>query len=99
MAELKNRLSAYLKMVRAGEEILVCDRKLPIARLMPIHSDFTREELELAAEGKLRLPTERFDPDLLFGPDRGEPNPALDEKLRRIVSEMREEEDERILGH
>jgi len=33
IAILKNHLSAYLKKVRAGQTILVCDRDEPIARL------------------------------------------------------------------
>lgn len=33
ISELKNRLSAYLKKVRAGRVILVVDRDEPIARL------------------------------------------------------------------
>jgi antitoxin (DNA-binding transcriptional repressor) of toxin-antitoxin stability system len=32
IAELKNRLSLYLKEVRAGEEIVIRDRDLAIAR-------------------------------------------------------------------
>jgi antitoxin (DNA-binding transcriptional repressor) of toxin-antitoxin stability system len=32
-SQLKNRLSAYLKKVRAGGTILVLDRDTPIARL------------------------------------------------------------------
>ena len=33
ISELKNRLSAYLRKVRAGHSILILDRDLPIARL------------------------------------------------------------------
>ncbi len=39
IAELKNRLSAYLREVRGGEEILVSDRETPIARLVPIRPE------------------------------------------------------------
>ena len=35
IAELKARLSAYLRSVRAGDEIIVQDRDTPIARLVP----------------------------------------------------------------
>ena len=35
IAELKARLSAYLRSVRAGDEIIVKDRDTPIARLVP----------------------------------------------------------------
>lgn len=33
ISDLKNRLSAYLQKVRAGETILVCDRNEPVARI------------------------------------------------------------------
>ena len=35
ISELKNRLSHYLRQVRRGESILVCDRDRVIARLEP----------------------------------------------------------------
>jgi antitoxin (DNA-binding transcriptional repressor) of toxin-antitoxin stability system len=38
VAELKYRLSAYLKLARNGEEIIIRDRKLPIAKLIPVSS-------------------------------------------------------------
>ena len=37
IAELKARLSEYLRAVRRGESIAVLDRKTPIARIVPIH--------------------------------------------------------------
>ena len=36
ITELKNRLSAYLNDVKAGEEILVRDRNQPVARIVPL---------------------------------------------------------------
>ena len=38
ISELKNRLSAYLKKVRAGRTILVVDRDEPVARLERIET-------------------------------------------------------------
>ena len=35
IAELKARLSKYLTQVRTGETVIVCDRRTPIARLVP----------------------------------------------------------------
>ncbi len=37
IADLKARLSEYLRAVRAGESIAVLDRDTPIAQLIPIH--------------------------------------------------------------
>ncbi len=36
-AELKARLSEYLRAVRAGETIVVLDRQRPVARIVPIN--------------------------------------------------------------
>ncbi|MEO6463387.1 MAG: type II toxin-antitoxin system prevent-host-death family antitoxin [Candidatus Eisenbacteria bacterium] len=35
IAQLKARLSAYLRSVRQGGELVVMDRKTPVARLLP----------------------------------------------------------------
>ena len=57
IGKLKDNLSAYLQEVRNGEEVIVQDRKKPIARIVPIRSaDFTDEELYLASIGVLKLP-------------------------------------------
>ena len=39
MSELKARLSAYLAAVRAGGEVVVCDRETPIARIVPVETN------------------------------------------------------------
>ncbi len=38
IAELKARLSQYLRYVRTGREVTVLDRETPVARLTPIAS-------------------------------------------------------------
>jgi prevent-host-death family protein len=38
VSDLKARLSAYLREVKRGETIVVCDRLTPIARLAPLES-------------------------------------------------------------
>ena len=48
VSELKARLSAYLAHVRAGGEVLVCDRTTPIARLVPVNEE--RDDLQVIAE-------------------------------------------------
>ena len=60
IAELKNNLSNFLADVKLGEEILISDRNKPFAKIIPLHnsSDFSTEELALAAAGILRLPEE-----------------------------------------
>ena len=39
VSELKARLSGYLAQVRRGETVTVCDRRTPIAKLVPFDDD------------------------------------------------------------
>ena len=57
IADLKNNLSRYLEQVKAGKEIIVRDRNLAVARLVPMNATAsTDDELaRLAAQGKIRL--------------------------------------------
>ena len=36
ISEVKNRLSAYLRRVKAGESVVVMERKTPVARIVPV---------------------------------------------------------------
>jgi len=52
----------YLTYAKQGEEIVVCDRNLPVAKLVPLSvADTSKEELILVAAGKLRLPQAPLD--------------------------------------
>jgi prevent-host-death family protein len=67
VAELKNQLSKYLTFARAGEEIVIRDRNLPVAKLVPFSTEEASEEdLLLVAAGKMRLPGEPIDVDELL---------------------------------
>ena len=59
ISNLKNRLSAYLKKVRAGETVLVLDRNRPIARIEGVNGpDGSDERLSrLEAAGLVRRAT------------------------------------------
>jgi len=60
VAKLKNELSKYLSFAKNGEEVVIRDRNLPVAKLIPFTAeDATEEELLLAAQGKMRLPKEK----------------------------------------
>ena len=66
IAELKARLSYYLKQLKTGQEILITDRKVPVAKLVPLEvreMRGTRRE-RLAKAGALR-------------PGRGRPRKSL----------------------
>jgi prevent-host-death family protein len=58
ISELKANLSANLRLVSSGEEVLVCDRNRPIARIVPFEtSEYSEREQRLIAKGVLRPPT------------------------------------------
>jgi prevent-host-death family protein len=62
VAELKNRLSKYLSFAKGGEEVVIRDRNLPVAKLVPFLAEGADDqELGLVAAGKLRLPKVRLD--------------------------------------
>jgi prevent-host-death family protein len=67
VAELKNRLSTYLTYAKGGEVIVIRDRNLPVAKLIPFTAeDASEDELALVAAGAMRLPEEELDLDLLW---------------------------------
>src|SRR5438132_1655289 len=98
VATLKNRLSSYLRDVRRGEEILIRDRNVPIAKIVPLSSteDAEAELLELAAAGIIKL-AERPLPDSFFDL----PGPSI--PIEELVAVIRAERDEgyctNFLGH
>jgi len=60
IADLKARLSAHLRLVRNGEEVLVCDRKRPVARIVPVRlEDHTAQEQRPIARGILTPPSKK----------------------------------------
>lgn len=64
---LKNQLSAYLRYVRNGEEVVVRDRDVPVARIVPIAlpapdgDDYAAEQAYLIATGKMTPAKEQMD--------------------------------------
>jgi len=69
---LKNQLSAYLQFVRNGEEVIVRDRNVPIARILPIpvalppEGDHEAEVEYLIATGQLKPAKEEMDWDAFW---------------------------------
>lgn len=51
--EVKNHLSAYLALVRDGEEIVITDRGRPVARLTSLDPDVDRLQ-QLVHQGLIR---------------------------------------------
>jgi prevent-host-death family protein len=89
IAELKNRLSLYLNEVKAGEEILIRDRNVPVAKIVPLSpsSNQDQELLTLAAQGKLRLGQLTLEQDFW-----DLPAPRVSPKhLRKAIEQERDE--------
>ena len=62
VAELKNQLSKYLTFARGGEEVVIRDRNLPVAKLVPLSAEGADDqELILVAAGRMRLPKVKLD--------------------------------------
>lgn len=79
LRELKNRLSEYVRWVRAGETILVTDRGEVVAELRrpgrpPADADIEPGLLELASQGLLRL----------GGPNSPDLYPSMPRALRSL---------------
>ena len=58
IAQIKARLSEYLRQVKDGSEVVITERGIPVARLVPLAPDerrATREE-RLIRSGALRPP-------------------------------------------
>ena len=100
IADLKNRLSMYLQQVRSGEEIVVRDRNLPVAKLVPFRAaDTSAEELALAANGELSLPSQTLDEESFWNTGAELACAAdLTEALSQAVNDEREERDAGLLG-
>ena len=62
ISRLKAQLSAYLDIVRGGDEVIVTDRGRMIARLVPVQAGQRQDSRrdELLATGRLRAPSARL---------------------------------------
>jgi prevent-host-death family protein len=96
IADLKNNLSRYLRHVRRGEEILIRDRKVPIAKIVPLDGveELDAETRELVAAGHLRLEKQKLDWDAFWKL----PAPRVRGDLVKAISDDREERDASVLG-
>jgi prevent-host-death family protein len=70
VAELKAKLSRYLERVKGGQEVLITERGLPVAMLVPLHAVEQRASRRhrLARAGLLHLGTGRVRTALLRPP-------------------------------
>ncbi|MBI3456462.1 MAG: type II toxin-antitoxin system prevent-host-death family antitoxin [Candidatus Rokubacteria bacterium] len=70
IADLKAHLSRYLDQVKSGQEVVITERGLPIAKLVPLHTGERRDSRRehLARAGLLQLGTGRVRASLLKPP-------------------------------
>ncbi len=87
IADLKAQLSAHIQLVREGEEVLVCDRNRPVARIVPCRTeDYSTHEQELIARGILSPPRKRRSSSRWPVP----PGDVSDEVIKQLWHEERE---------
>lgn len=86
VSELKAKLSAFLDIVRHGEDVLVTDRGRPIARLTSVaHEDQEQSRRqELLGSGRLRGPLHPVSPDFF---ERRRPSDVDGASLRVLRDE------------
>ena len=63
--ELKSHLTQYLRKTKAGEEVIITERGKPIAVIHPAKKGLSSKSpasklAELAKEGKISLPRQKF---------------------------------------
>jgi antitoxin (DNA-binding transcriptional repressor) of toxin-antitoxin stability system len=88
ISNLKARLSAHIQLVRKGEEVVVCDRHQPVAKIVPIRAeDFSEQERRLVANGIL-TPSARKRSRLRKWPEP--PGHVSAEVMERVWREERE---------
>ena len=100
IAELKDQLSSFLHRVRAGEELIIRDRNLPIAKIVPLHGeDGDPEELSLVASGRMALPAQQLDQKRFWGIGaRMKKNPKVGKAIQQALGAERKDH-VGVLGH
>lgn len=88
ISDLKARLSAHIQHVKDGEELLVCDRNKPVARIIPCSTvNESERERRLIARGVLVPPKKKLRSPISW-PDP--PGNVSDEVMEQIWQEERE---------
>ncbi|MFZ0704899.1 MAG: type II toxin-antitoxin system prevent-host-death family antitoxin [Candidatus Korobacteraceae bacterium] len=89
IGELKAHLSSHIQRVKRGEEVLICERNKPVARIVPCDIEaYPEREKRLIAQGILVPPKKRL-PANFSWPDP--PGNVSREVMERIWEEERED--------
>jgi len=91
---LKSRLSEHLRLVKAGHEIVVTERGLPVARLMPLDDGERRStrRLRLTRTGVLKPGRGKLPPALKRPPQGAEAGGAV---VDALLAERRDDATDR----
>jgi len=88
ISDLKAQLSAHIQLVRDGEEVLVCDRSKPVARIVPCHlENHSEQERQLVARGILTPPLKKRSASVSWPKPPGN---VSDEVMQQVWREERE---------
>lgn len=86
ISELRNDLSGYIELVRAGEEVVVKDRNVPVARIIPFPKDaISDREARLVASGAMTLQKKEMDWIAFFQDSAGRPNVPHDVLVQAVI--------------
>ena len=89
ISDLKARLSAHIQFVKDGEEVLVCDRDKPVARIVPCHlAGHSDQEQRLIARGVLSPSLKKRRSASVSWPEP--PGNVSDEVMEQLRQEERE---------
>ena len=90
ISNLKARLSDHIQFVKDGEEVLVCDRDKPLARIVPCHlTGHSEQEQRLVARGALSPPLKKRRSASVSWPEP--PGNVSDEVMEQLRQEERED--------
>jgi prevent-host-death family protein len=90
ISDLKAQLSAHIQFVRDGEEVLVCDRNKPVARIVPcLAEDRSEQEQRLVARGVLTPPLKKRPVSASWPEPPGDVSDRVIEQLWREERESR----------
>ena len=68
-----DQLSGYLQAVKDGEEIVIAEHSVPVARLVPAQKKSRDERVaELVASGAIKMPQQKMDWDKFFASPAGD---------------------------
>jgi len=88
ISDLKAQLSAHIQLVKDGEQVLVCDRNKPVARIVPCRlADHSEQEQRLVARGALSPPLKERRVSASWPEPPGN---APDEAMKQVWREERE---------